>query len=179
MVYSKQTWVDDSTPLSALRLNNMEQGIANAAVLADFPLAFIRQSVAQNSLANAWIAMTLNVADIDTHSGWSPASPTKWTVPAGQGGTYLLSGTLSANTTSTPLMNGARLAKNGTVLVGSLSAAGTYTSTTQPGVSSAGPRLTVLAAGDYIELQGWVAGANWGTFVGVDATTFLQIQRVR
>lgn len=31
MTYSKQTWVDDTTPLSAARMNNMESGIAAAA----------------------------------------------------------------------------------------------------------------------------------------------------
>lgn len=31
MSYSKQTWVDNSTPLSAQRLNNIETGLASAA----------------------------------------------------------------------------------------------------------------------------------------------------
>lgn len=47
MSYSKQTWVDNSTPLSAQRLNNMEDGIANAMVNAD----------------TGWVDMTSGIAN--------------------------------------------------------------------------------------------------------------------
>lgn len=45
MSYNKQTWVDDSTPLSAQRLNNMEDGIATADTTATKAATVIPESV--------------------------------------------------------------------------------------------------------------------------------------
>lgn len=62
MTYTKQTWVDGATnyPLSATRLNYIEQGIEDAHTLADTAIASLTTWAIANTLAVSINARTTN-----------------------------------------------------------------------------------------------------------------------
>jgi hypothetical protein len=150
---------------------------------SSFPYARLRQTVAQTGLANGWADMVMGVADLDSHAGWAAGTPSRYTVPAGQGGIYAVTGGIAfAGTASSGLTFAVRFIKSGSAI------AGAQTFEVWPhtggGLLNSGRHLVSLAAGDFIIFQGYVNGAGWATMgppgggnEGVQ-TTF-QIERVR
>jgi hypothetical protein len=121
---------------------------AHAALVK--PVAHLRQTVAQSVASATYTACTFTTEDLDTVNGHSTSSNTsRWTVPSGWAGAYMLSGGGKFATNATGFRSG-QFAKNGSVILGSegpgLAAADTSTFDARTVVVS-------LAVGDYVEMQ--------------------------
>lgn len=114
------------------------------------PVAQLRQTVAQ-SVANAtYVACTFTTEDLDTLNGHSTSSNTsRWTVPTGWAGAYMLSGGGKFVTNVTGSRS-ARWAKNGSVIAGS---EGPGFSADDTSAFAARSIVVALAVGDYVEMQ--------------------------
>lgn len=137
--------------------------------------AQMRQTTAQAGLAAGLQPITFGAADFDTFAGWSAGNSSRWTCPAGQGGTYLISGTVTfAAVTASAVLN-AELWKNGAAIV---SAGGGEAIGGQAGSNiDIVPKLVTLAPGDYVQLYGYVS-ATWGTAIYADAASMLTVVRI-
>lgn len=184
MTYAKQLWSDGEaggTPITAARLNNMENGIAanDTAVTAinGYPVAFLRQTSAQNNAAG-WVSLAMQVADIDTHSGWvSTPNPHRWTVPANQGGIYRVAGSAAISQSTAAAWILSRILKNGIVQPSGAGTGGSLGTT--GGGSSYAERLLTLVPGDFVELQGY-SDAAWNTRNTVDGiASWFSVERIR
>lgn len=136
----------------------------------NFPFGQARQTVASPAqTASAWATMLLQTVDIDTHTGFNANG--RYTVPAGQAGTYMVSGKLQLGGAVTC---NSRIIKNGTTFA-------TSTGEQQNSANSSltGAKMLQLAVGDYLEIQGFCTVAGWGTAVSADGTTFMNVHRVR
>lgn len=177
MAYTKNIWTDGAnggTPITAARLQNIENGIG--AAYADFAVAFLRANAAQTGLSNtASVQLNLQVADIDTHAGFTA---NRWTVPAGQAGIYAVEGGITVQSVAGQYMN-AQIFKNGT---GTPSAWGNVLSMGTTGGAAGvttGRKLLTLAVGDYLTLCGYSGTASWSTFVDTISGPWLSIERIR
>lgn len=134
--------------------------------------AYLRQVTVQSGIAvTTWTNISFDAEDIDTRNGHSnTTNNSRYTVPAGQGGTYLIDAGVcfGAMTAGTELA--IRVTKNGAVLPGG-------TGTLAPVGESAGSMITlgsklfVLAAGDFLQIQGWT-GTGGSTAVNPTDGTF-------
>lgn len=185
MVYAKNTWVDGAnggTPVTAARLNNMENGIAAAAVLSDLPIAFLRQATVQSGITTGvFTKITWDTADIDTHSGWTSGANTRWTVPAGQAGYYEVQGIPLINSITAGGVASCNLLKNNVVIPGS---GGIWTAGKTDSQSAPTTKVYAnLAVGDYLECELYVGGytGTWGTRAGAADGTYstFTIKRIR
>jgi hypothetical protein len=176
MTYSKQTWVDNSTPLSAARLNNMENGIATAEAsgLATMPRAVLGTSAPQTGLPIGWNKVALDTAIIDTHSGLDTVNKA-FKVPTGQAGVYLIDGSAYVNGQiatylSTIWVNGAASA------VGE-SGGSTYLASSGYAVGvPTGARLLNLNVGDIVNLYAYGTVASW--VLNVNVKSWMTVLRV-
>lgn len=144
----------------------------------DFPVAALRATAAQGGLAAGWAALNMNTADIDTHSGWSSGTPTRWTCPAGQGGTYAFEGGMTVNGPAAGSNINAQLRKNGTALASSW---GNSLGTAAVGAAGVGTdrKVVTLAAGDYVELFGYYSAGTWQTYYDATIGPWLSVERIR
>lgn len=177
MAYTKQTWTDGAnggTPVTAARLNNMETGIAAATVVTDLAVAMLRANAQQTGLAaTTWLTMNLQVADVDSHNGFSA---NKWTVPGGQAGIYAIEGGVTAVFAAPNYLN-AGIYKNGVATTSSWGNAIQMGAGGNVGVTT-GRKILTLAVGDYITLGGF-SGSTWSTLYDVTAGPWLSIERIR
>lgn len=144
------------------------QGLARASMT---------QSAAQTGNgAGAWVSIALQTNVIDTAGGHSTTvNNTRWTCPTGQDGTYLITGGVTFDATAGGARLLARIAKNGTQIQGT-AGGGSYGGTAGD-TASAHPVVVTLAAGDYVELQGF-SSAVWSTAVFADDTSALNLARL-
>lgn len=134
--------------------------------------AVLTQSTAQPTLTGGqWSTINFQVADRDTHGGYSSAQPTRWTCPTGQGGTFLADG--KVQTGANYALN-SRILVNGNFIPNSTgsSSAGAYMQSSVTGL-----KIVVLNPGDYVELQGY-APNSWSTQVYGDGASSLTIVRI-
>jgi hypothetical protein len=147
-----------------------------------FPVATARQTVVQTGLAaSAWTVITMSVLDIDTHSGWQANAGNGapgWKVPTAQDGIYAVEGCVTFNANGSIV--DARLIKNNSVLPSS------HGTALQSGASGAfgmstGRLLLALAAGDYVQVQGYSSAGPWLTYIDAPsgAASRFMIERVR
>lgn len=134
------------------------------------PLAVLRQTIQSGSYPAGWGAIALDLAQLDTHGGWASGANTRWTCPAGHGGTFKASGHTVLSTYGD--QGNVAIWKNGAALPDST---GTW-STGQSFVT--GEKIFTLSPGDYISLMGYRA-VTWGTSVFPDAASSLTIERIR
>ena len=93
-------------------------------------------------------ALSFSEEEYDDSSFWIPGSPTRLTIPAGMGGTYLVGSSVHWEPNSTGTYRVTGILKNGTDNIGSVTTPeGAATSTAQ-NLSC----MLELSAGDYIEL---------------------------
>lgn len=125
-------------------------GAVTALAARVVPVAHLRQTVAQSVASATYTACTFTTEDLDTLNGHSTSVNTsRWTVPVGWAGAYMLTGggKFATNVTGS---RSAQFAKNGTGIAGSegsgFSASDTSTFTAKTIVVS-------LAEGDYVEMQ--------------------------
>lgn len=181
MVYSKQAWTDGpggNTAINAARLGYIEEGIKQAHdQVATWPVAYLRQTVAQGPFNNGWYNLHMGVAEIDTHTGWVVGTPERWTCPTGQAGIYRVCASANASIPASA-WNLTRILKNGSVLAGSWAAGGGHG--TGGGGASYAERIVSLAVGDYVSAQIYSDNASFNTRVTADgAASWLAIERIR
>ena len=180
MAYSKQTWSDGTTPLSAARMNYMETGIEVATAPQDFPLAVLRQSATQPMAASGWNQIFLDTEDIDTHNGHTGTTglvSARYTIPAGQSGIYRISACVNYNVAANQWVL-ARIIKNLTVMPNSWGSGGGQ------GANGGGAAFTeviwALVAGDYVDLQGYCDQPTNTRPPGVDGGgCWMHVERIR
>jgi hypothetical protein len=130
-------------------------------------------SAAQTGLPTGFATMTLDRETIDTAGGHTPdAGGSSYTVPAGRGGAWIISGAVAIGGVGTGVnsgvMVGCRVLINGAPQVG-------HPAISMPVSSSGGCEipypadLYTLAAGDVVTLQGYVNTSNWSTLGGTAA----------
>ena len=118
------------------------------------PAFDIRRNSYQTVTANAATKVALDVAALDTDSGFD-SSNNRWTVPSGKGGTYFVAYSIFCDAGANSQFEYAdvNLAVNGTATLAAISDHrtnyGRQNSITQQGVLS-------LSAGDYLELFGTI-----------------------
>ncbi|WP_436772074.1 hypothetical protein [Yinghuangia sp. YIM S09857] len=120
--------------------------------------------------------ITLGVADIDTHGGWSAGAPARYTAQVA--GVYQLAGSVSYNQVGGGGRGMVLRVNGGTYVRGSGAfSAGSSSTITVP---ASAPRDWYLAVGDYVELCAYqTSGGAVGTFVNADQAPMLSIRRVR
>jgi hypothetical protein len=126
------------------------------------PVFSATQNTAQTGVAlNTWTAVAFDAETIDTHSGHdNAASPSRYTIPAGWGGTWQFQGTVAIAGTGG---GGVVLAVNGTRVKGSV--------VSKPsggaGAFATPAKQFTVAAGDYVGVF-WYLDAPTGTYVQTD-----------
>lgn len=134
------------------------------------PMAILRQTTVQSGLVSGWHKVIFQTEDKDTHNGHDPAvNPTRWTCPAGQGGTYEVSGTV---TFSAMIQCNVRIAKNGVAVP---NGCGTWGSSQQGAVT--GVKLVDLVPNDYVEVEMW-STVTFGTTTYPDNASSMTLRRV-
>ncbi len=128
-------------------------GTVNRATgLAAAPACLVYHSTTQSVANTTWTSLTFDSETEDTDAFHSTGTnPTRLTIPSGLGGLYLLVASFNFASNATG-MRLARFLKNGTTQVPAVD----Y----RPAISGDGTFLTIstltrLAAGDYVELQGY------------------------
>lgn len=161
------------------RVNTLETTVA---LLTDRPRAVLRQTTAQTGLGTGYQLLNFQTEDLDSHNGHSTTTNiTRWTCPTGQAGLYLVTGTCTyaASTTAQTALN-ARVLKNGTAIPGGTGSGGAYGRSDAGGSSTTtGPKLVTLAAGDFVEIQGYANQAAWATAVFADTAATMTVLRVQ
>lgn len=106
MSYNKQTWVDNTTPLSADRMNFMEAGIANADFL----------TCTSTTRPTAGLFEGMRIYETDTKAyGFYDATAAKWVMFDTQWQSYVPGLTLASTSASTDVGSGITLG-NGTLV---------------------------------------------------------------
>lgn len=118
----------------------------------------------------------LDAVEFDSSSFWSAGAPTRLTVPAGKGGTYLAIGQVSWNNGGATRNFSSRILVNGTERAAMTMLSSNTTAIYNPQQVS---RALVLNVGDYVELAAYFAEVG-GPFdvVGGTNRTFLQLVKV-
>lgn len=149
---------------------------ARVGVLESPPRALLRQSTAQTGLAAGFHDIVFGADDIDSHNGWASGAATRWTCPAGAGGTYAVEGSVPFGPLATGTHINARLVKSGVALPTGTGAGGQYGGAAGNSATT-GSKLVTLVPGDYLILQGFAA-VTWSTAVFSDAAASLTLWRV-
>jgi len=151
------------TGFTALRNLATDIG-ASLTAETDKARAQLYQSTAQTNIPAGWAAITMQSETHDTHNGHA-TNAAGYTVPAGHGGDWLVSG--SVQVTAVTGLLAVRLAVNGAVVpnVGH----GDYESSTGGQERSIPGRILTLAAGNVVTLEAQVTGAAWSTSVALAA----------
>jgi hypothetical protein len=148
------------------------------------PIAQMRTVANQTGIALGWQPILMDVVDYQTVVGFAAnrtggSRDSRWTCPAGEGGTYAVEGACTWSGTAVGANFNASIRKNGVAQPNSWSnndyvvAAGNVV-----GVST-GRHLITLAPGDYVELYGYYSVASWSTFWTTDAGPYFVVERVR
>jgi len=126
------------------------------------PVFSATQNTPQTGVAlNTWTAVLFDTELIDTHGGHdNTTNPSRYTIPAGRGGTWQWQGTVAIDGTGT---GGVCLAVNGTRVKGS----GVNKPSGPPATVATPAKLLTLAAGDYVEVM-WFLDAATGTVIQAD-----------
>ena len=149
-------------------LNNI-----NIGLILNAP-AFIGYQGTTQSIANtSWTSLNLDVESFDNYNGHSNVTNnSRYTcqVP----GWYTVHGVYAPNGNTTGF-RAARIAKNGSPILGHASYSGQPTSS---GIGVITPVKDVqLAVGDYVEIQGWQSsGGSLGTDIDVDMRSGLWVR---
>lgn len=138
--------------------------------------ALLRQTVTQTLTTATWTSITFTTEDVDAAGGHSTSSNTSRYVIANAGYVTVEFG-VTFSGSSTAGQRGMRLAKNGTaipqgrVLVNPAASGST---------ELMGAKTVAVAAGDYIELQGYqTSGGNLDTaYVSGEVGSFLNVRWV-
>lgn len=141
-----------------------------------WPLAQGRATSAQTGIVLGWsLALTLHVADMDTHA---MLSGTRATCKTGQAGTYEVQGGVVFGALTNGQNINARITKNGTALPVAGGAGGLFGGPAGCSTTT-GRKLVTLNVGDYLEIQGYAGQAGWATAVFADNATWMSVERVR
>lgn len=148
------------------------------------PVAKLRQTTASGTLATGYQTLTWQAAGVeDPYAGWggfrTPAQPTRWYVPAGEGGRYAVEGRVAIATVNAGSSGTCRLLLNGTAVLGSVGDILTQPTPANSQTPSTGrivfPRLE---PGEYLELQGFCQN-TWNTRVTADGVaSSLLVERI-
>jgi hypothetical protein len=156
--------------------------VANTLELSNFtnigfvlnPPAFIGYQATTQSLNNTnWTSLSLDAESYDNYTGHSNiTNNSRYTSQVS--GWYTVSGVYAAVGNATGF-RAVRIVKNGNQLLGFASYSG---ATTSSGTSIITPTNDLLlAAGDYVEVQGWQStGGNLNTDIGVDTRSGLFVR---
>lgn len=139
------------------------------------PPSFTGYQSTSQSLANqTWTGLNINTVTEDPYTGWSSATPSRYTVKVP--GTYTVSGVYAPAANSTGI-RAVRLQKNGSPVLGAASYLGA--SSIEMGIVT--PTIDVaLVAGDYLEVAGWQSsGGALSTILDVDLRCALWIRYSR
>ena len=127
---------------------------------------------------NAFTKAQLNVADLDTDSACDTTTNYRFTVPSGKGGKYFICASLNAYTgTNDQNLFDGLIYKNGSSIASNL---WQYSTSANQGRHNAYSQsiLVDLAAGDYIELYGRIAGGSTEQFRRDDKSMLLNGYRI-
>lgn len=109
--------------------------------------AKVYRRTTQSLTANTWAAVTFDTAELNLGPCWAAGAPTRLTVPAGQGGHYLIYGKFQGNAAAILAI---RMAKNGAVASTAVTPATSSGTAGAQGVADT--TIMALNAGDYVEL---------------------------
>ena len=140
------------------------------------PIAQMRRVAASPVYTgDIWQTIVFDTTDIDTRTGVA-ADKSKYMIP--EYGTYAIEAIIHIGNAPNPVFYGARLLKNGLVVMGSTSLVqGVKTSNSRLAVPTK-RILTVCDVGDTIQLQGYTE-VNWQTYQTADGTAAtLTVERV-
>lgn len=167
-----------TTPVTGTPISSTTFGVPvanNLTVLANPPIARMRNSTTQTAATSTYTALTWDTEDFDTVGGHSTVTNTsRYTVQTGYAGYYRVTGAITWASNAT----GRRTA---TIAVNGTNKAGTETNSGAAG--SANPwtiftqAILLLAVGDYVELVGWQnSGGNLATAITGSSESYLEIQ---
>lgn len=150
------------------------------------PIAQLRNTTVTNIVnAGAGTQVVFQAEDKDSHNGHDPVTnSSRWTTPASQGGTYIVSGrvgwTAKASTGTTDLRV-ASLFKNGVEIPGTSDQIRALDNAVTQPVNLIVPVFIDLVPGDYLELHAFQnSGAALDTFVGgAGLQSMITIQWIR
>jgi hypothetical protein len=145
----------------------------------NYPAFAMRGSGSNQTVTdNAFTKAQLNVADLDTDSACDTTTNYRFTVPSGKGGKYFICASLNAFTSTNDqnLFEGL-IYKNGSYIANNL---WQYSTSANAGRHNAYSQAIVvdLAASDYIELYGRIAGGSTEAFRRDDRSMLLNGYRI-
>ncbi len=146
----------------------------SAWAIVDRPYAFLRQTVAQNFSAATFTAVTFTTEDFDSVNGHNAvANTSRYTCQAGFDGVYRLAGQVDF-ATNTSGSRTSRWSKNGTALN---AGQGPGFDAGATSLAAARTMLVRLAAGDYVELEGYQSsGATLATNVAGEFQSSMSVE---
>lgn len=147
--------------------------------IIDKPLAELRQATVQSIPNVTFTSVTFDAEDIDTEAGHdNVTNNSRYTVQAGKGGYYKLSGGVSINPSATGGRS-TRWAKNGVAIAGSTCSLPVNSASHGSNIV-ARTKTVLLVPGDYIELQVFHSvGAAQNTTVTSDDQSTMNIEWLR
>src|SRR5919205_932246 len=146
----------------------------------NWPAVQLRATAVQGSIPLGWQPILMDVVDFQVSGAVGFAAnrtggtrDSRWTCPAGQGGTYAVEGACTFSNIAAGANFNSGIRKNGAAIPNSWANNNYGVANNNVVGTSTGRHLITLAPGDYVELWAYYSAGTWSTFYAADAGPFL------